>query len=176
MALFTTPDTVTVTMVRLALTPGGDQADVASAASLDDTDLDAAIGDAADEVAARIGNQVALPLADPAPSLAVTLVVDIAAYLATLTWRRGDPLPAGHPVGLRYERAQNLLTLITAGKAALTSGEDDQSGSVDVGAADVTVINPNAGPLFDTTDAPVDFTTGSGRVVGYVGFPGGSLG
>lgn len=144
---YTDPSTV-----RLALSPDGDQMDVGSAASLGDPDLAAAIADASDEVNARLGGMYAVPFTDPVPDLVVTITVAIAGYLATLTYRRGDPLLPGDPVGLRYARAQSLLGQLSTGAATL--GATGSPPAQTTGAAPV-VTNALSGDLFTPADFPV---------------------
>jgi phage gp36-like protein len=131
--LYTTRDEV-----RLALSPGGDVADEGSAASLSDDDLDDAVADAQAEVDARIGGNRFT--AATVPELVQNLTRDIAAYLATLTHRRGDPIDPNDPVQKRYDRAQGILRDIQAGKIELT-GEPDES-------VDAWVENVYSGDLF----------------------------
>lgn len=113
--------------VRLALSPGGDEADQGSAASLGDPDLLAAIADATNEVDGKLAGRYQVPFSDPAPDQVQTLTTDIACYLATLTARRGDPLLSGDPVLLRYTRAEQLLAQLQSGTMVLpgaTGGSD----------------------------------------------------
>lgn len=116
------------TDVRLALSPEGDPADVGSAASLEDPDLQAALNSAQDEVDGKIGGRYTLPLTAPYPDILMRITRDIAAWLATLTYLRGDPLLATNPVQLRYNAAEALLTQIQNGTLSLgaisTDGPD----------------------------------------------------
>lgn len=115
--------------VRVALSPGGDDTDLGSAASLSDADLLAKISDATDEVDSKLGDRYTVPFTDPIPALVGTITTAISAYLATLTYRRGDPLVTGDPVVLAYQRAEQMLTQLQAGTMALpnqTTGGDPE--------------------------------------------------
>ena len=83
-----------VDAVRAALNPDGGDADLGSAAGMSDTQLGAACVEADTEVIGRVYKRYPT-LPDPGPPLLVSIAVDIAAYLATLTVRRGDPLLRG---------------------------------------------------------------------------------
>jgi phage gp36-like protein len=137
-----------VPTLRLALSPGGDETDVGSAASLQDRDLEAAIADATDEVDGKIRSRYSLPF-DPVPTIIGRIATDIAGFLATLTYRRGDPIQPGDPVLLRYNAAEALLTQIQTGKIDL-----DATATPGPGGAPV-VANVLTGNLFDTDDFPI---------------------
>lgn len=117
--------------VRLALSPGGDESDTGSAASLGDADLQAAIDDATDEINGKIAARYTIPFPDPAPTLLARICRDIASYFATLTMRGGDPVLPGEPILLRYNAAEALLAQIQAGTLVLDfsdpGGETDLS-------------------------------------------------
>lgn len=153
---YTDPDTV-----RLALTPGGDEADVGTAAYLEDTDLDAAIADASDEVNATLAGRYAVPFADPAPDLIKTITTAIAAYLVTLTARGGDPLDRQDPVALRNARAVRLLGQLQSGAMQIGGGSGGPAGT-----PSVAVSNILDGPMFSPADFPVPgrYPSGSGRL------------
>lgn len=121
---YTDPDTV-----RVALTPGGDGADVGTAAFLDDSDLLMAIADASDEVNATLAGRYTVPFADPAPDLIKTITTAIAAYLATLTARGGDPIDRQDPVALRNARAVRLLGQLQSGVALIGGGAPAPAGN-----------------------------------------------
>lgn len=137
----------TVDAVRDTLNPDGGDGDLGSAASMSSTQLDVACSEADTEVIGRIFQRYP-SLPDPPPALLVTIAVDIAAYLATLTARRGDPLLPGHPVALRYARAQQLLTQIVAGNVTLVGVETVDSAA----ASDPASVNPTEGDLFSPRD------------------------
>lgn len=133
----------TPTTVRVALSPGGDPTDVGSAASLSDSDLQDAIDEATAEVDGRIRGRYSLPFTT-VPSLVSSITRDIAGYLATLTDRRGDPIPPGDPVALRYARAQTLLNQVATG--ALELDADPPTPAATSGSR--PFANPYSGSLF----------------------------
>ena len=115
--------------VRQVLAPDGDAShDTATAASLSDAELLVAIADASAQVDASVGESYPTPF-DPVPVLVRGLTRDVAAYLATLTYRRGNPLADDHPVALRYARARALLTDIATGRLSIEAGTVENSGA-----------------------------------------------
>lgn len=141
--------------VRRVLSPDGDRTDTGSAASLSDDDLEQAIAEAQAEIDARLASRYTVPFSFPVPVVIEQATRDIAAYLGTLTFRRGDPIDANDPVQLRYNRAQALLASIQAGKTELPVGSD---GPLSEATADAEVINPYDGDLFQLSD----FALGAG--------------
>lgn len=149
----------TLTDVRNVLSAEG-KADTATAASLSDGALQAAIDDATAEVNVRLAARYDVPFDDdrlgqarPVPDVVRTLTRDIAAYKATLTYRRGAPLDQYDPSVLRYNAADKLLTAIVRGTATLSM---DNSPSADQAAAtEGATFNRNTGPLFTETDMGV---------------------
>jgi hypothetical protein len=132
----------TIDDLRSALSPGGDDTDRGSAASLSDDDLRDAIVEAQSEVDARVPGE---PFVEgTAPPVVSAVTRDIAAYLATLTHRRGDPVPADDPVQLRYNRAKGILTDIGSGKIELSGAPDPT--------AEAFVENAYEGDLFTLDD------------------------
>jgi phage gp36-like protein len=129
--------------VRFALAPDGDTG-TSTAASLSDVELNDAIGEAQGEVDARLPG-------DPyptgqAPPIVSAITRDIAAYLATLTFRRGLALDPNDPVALRYKRATGLLADISAGRIDI----DPATGAAVP--AEVAIVNPYGGDLFGVDD------------------------
>lgn len=116
--------------LRGVLAPEGAGPDQASAASLPDDQLQAAIDNAGSQVDSALGVRYTLPLAAPVPPVVVSIVQDIAAWLATLTWRRQRPLPAESPIVLRYTRATALLDQLAKGTMVLPVAEGQPSGVV----------------------------------------------
>lgn len=104
--------------LRAVLSPDADSTDTGSAASMSDTELQVAIDDAQDEVDARLAARVTTPIVTP-PKIVVDVATDIAAWLATLTDRRGDPISPTDPVQLRYVRAQLNLERLVRGDIPL---------------------------------------------------------
>lgn len=156
-------DTYTdVTAVRQILSPDGStDPTLGTAASLSDAEIQEAINEAASEINARVAGRYTVPFAQ-APAIIEKLNRDIAAYLATLVYRRGDPIDPNDPVQLRYNRAQTLLAAIQNGKAELVGA----AGPVAEGTAEAEVINPYFGDLF----LPADFNLGPAPYRG-IGLP-----
>lgn len=147
---YTDPDAV-----RVALTPGGDDADVGTAAYLNDGDFLAAIADATDEVNVKLAVRYTVPFADGAvPDIIKTISTAIAAYLATLTARGGDPLDRQDPVALRNARAVLLLSQLQNGTALLDGVNPAPSSN-------------EAMPLFTDPDSDYLYTYGLPTAVGY---------
>lgn len=144
----------TVDDLRGALNPGAVQ-DQATASNLSEDELADAIGEAQAEVDALLGGRYAVPFADPpnTPPLVAQLTRDVAAYGATLTHRRFQPLAQDHPVRLRYDKAQRMLAALSKGTAVL-EGVD-----LDLATTDIAVANPYDGELF----LPDDFDIGPSR-------------
>jgi phage gp36-like protein len=132
---YTDPDTV-----RDRLAADGSDPSGSTAASMDDPALVEACNDAIAEVDGRIRGE---PFADAEiPPLVATIATDIAAYLATLTHRKGNPLPDNHPVALRYRRAQDLLAKAAAGQLDITLTDTRE-------VSEPQVQNPYDGALWD---------------------------
>lgn len=123
MASYTTPPAV---RDAVAASTGGSN-DPGSAASLSDAQIQEAIDNAGAQVDGALAIKYGLPLAAPVPQLVVSLTTDIAAYLATLTWRRNRNTPALAPIQLRYDRAVALLAQLVAGTIELPIGESAPS-------------------------------------------------
>lgn len=156
----------TATDVRNALNPGGaGQAGGGTAASLDDTAINDAISEADGTIDTylRTGTRYAVPTEtaqqDPGTGpVTVTVAIkpvrfwsrNIAAYLATLTFRRGKDLPADDPVRLRYTDTMTLLTAIRDGKGeAPLPAPDSSSGGT---SGEVFAANAYDQPLFGASD------------------------
>lgn len=130
-------------------------ADTHSASGANDEQLEAAIEDARTEIDARLAVRYPAPFDDPdhterpVPPVVARINRDLAAYLATLTFLRGAPLVAEHPISLRNAAAQNLLQGIATGKITLDlpgGRDDEQQPENKPGGA--TVINAYAGSMF----------------------------
>jgi phage gp36-like protein len=126
--------------VREALAPEGDTA--GTAASLSDSQLNDAITEATSEIDSTIQGA---PFTGTVPAVVSSIARDVAAYLASLAYRKGVELPSDHPVALRYARAEMLL-----GKAA--KGQLDLSGESESLSLEVGVANPYEGDLFTLED------------------------
>lgn len=129
--------------LRGALAPAGD-ASAATAASLPDAELTDAIDEAGQEVDARLSDRYTVPFGEPFPPLVVQITRDLAAWRATLTHRRSNPVDPNDPVRLRYMDALALLKQIGKGEVDL-----DVAGT---GAGEPTVINPLSTDLFSLAD------------------------
>lgn len=71
----------------------------------------------------------------PVPSLVQSITINIAAYYATLAYRKNKPLEANDPVLLRYQDAMTDLNAIQTGQISPSpydpsNGEDYESGHV----------------------------------------------
>lgn len=135
--------------VRRVLSPDGSrEAALGTAASLSNGEIGEAIEEAAAEINARIASRYSLPFSAPVPSLLEKLNRDIAAFLATLVYRRNAPLPAEDPVRLRYARAQALLDRVARGEVELTTATGLAGES-----AETEVINLYEGDMFSLDEA-----------------------
>lgn len=124
----------------------GSATDTGTAAELDDDTINRAI--AAQQAIVEAYARTRWP-DDQAPELVKSLVRDLAAYDATLVYRKGKDLSAYDPIYLRYQEARQVLTDIAAGRVQIEP-DPDQPGTGEGGRA--TVINPYEGRLFDRTD------------------------
>lgn len=135
------------TDLRLALAPGG-ALNPATAASLTDAELADAIAEAEQEVDGRLAARYAVPFPDGSvPPLVAQITRDLASFKATLVHRKGDPLPADHPVRLRHDHAQALLRQLVRGEIDLP-GVDEAVGAL----RQAAVVNPYEGALFGLSD------------------------
>lgn len=139
--------------VRKALTPGGSAADTSTAAGLDDTQIEDAIAEADSTVDAHLRSRYTIPQDPDNVAVAVAPVRwwsrNIAAYLATLTFRRNKDLTEDDPVRLRYNQTMALLIAIRDGKANLSLPPVvDGAGT----GTDITVINQYEGTMFGLED------------------------
>lgn len=115
---YTTPDAV-----RLALAPG--QADGSPSRSGTNTAADESDG-VLDRVIAKTDARIdrylraryTVPFIDP-PGDVGDIATDLAAYEATLAYRRGQPIQVNDPAQLRYNAAMKSLDDLAAGRATL---------------------------------------------------------
>jgi len=147
----------TVADVRGALDPDGDPSDPTSAAGQSDAALTAHIAEAQAEVDARLAARATMPLAT-VPTLVANITRDIAAYLAMLTYRKGDPIPQGDTVAARYARAQQLLAGLQSGEIPL----DIATAPAEQAVSQDTVVNAYDGALFQQSELGLVPTTGGG--------------
>lgn len=142
---YCTPDDV-----RAALRPAGETG--TTAAELDDAQLDDAVREAQSVVDGYLARRYAVPFADGSvPDLAWGLTRSIAAYLATLTYRRARDLDPQDPVQLRYDHALRLLRGVADGDLWLEPQPDGGAGGGTPGGV-VTTVNPYRGDLFTLDD------------------------
>jgi phage gp36-like protein len=147
----------TVFDVRNALTPGA-VADATTAASLDDAQITDAINEADSRINTYLPSDYTVPQTsvqqgDPVATFVVAPDIirfwsrDIAAYLATLTYKKHMNVPEDDPVRLRYEMAMEALRLAKDGKITLPP---DANAEDDLG--NVFVYNQYTGNLFGAED------------------------
>lgn len=161
----------TIRDVRLALTPSADSNDLTTAASLPDWQIEDALLEAEGVVNAYVLARYSIPTgeveetnpSDPletwvwvvAPSPVRGWTRDIAAYLATLTFRKHKDLTKDDPVRLRYLMVLQMLEDVRDLRASLPPifppAEDP-----DGGVPGVYVANLYEGTLF----GPEDFGLG----------------
>lgn len=160
-APYVNPDDVRATLAGTATLAG-------SAAALADDDLLNAIYEAQDEVNARIAGRYTTPMVD-VPPLVGNITRDIAAYLATLTYRRGNPIQPGDPVLLRYQRAQTLLGQVANGQIVLSASPPPGQTS------GTPTANPYSGSLFGAPnylrDVPTPDPTPADPLPDYIPAP-----
>lgn len=108
--------------VRNALTPGADDADLTTAASFTDAQIEDAIKEADGNIDTYLSGKFGIPTdpdATPPNSVAVYPVRawsrDIAAYLVTLTYRKSKDLQPDDPIRLRFLWVIGILEKIAAG-------------------------------------------------------------
>ena len=112
---------------------------------LDGDQIENAIADADAQIDLVLRRRYSLPLQEPVPSIVNTLSINIATYLASLTFRGTTPLDGSDPTVLRYERARRLLEDIRNGRVDLDALERVNE---EVGAD--SVFNMLEKPLFPT--------------------------
>jgi len=149
--------------VRNALTPGAASTDPSTAGGLSDEQIDDAIAQAD----ARINGYLPADYTVPMITLENDLQVasspfrfwsrDIAAYLATLTYKRNKDVPLDEPVRLRYTDTMADLLAVSRGTYQLP---DDGVTDGDLG--EVFVYNQYEGQLFGPSDFYLAPVTGYG--------------
>jgi hypothetical protein len=152
--------------VRNALTPGGSSSDTTTAASFSDAQIEDAINEADSIIDTHISLLYDIPQ-DPDEALVAVEPVrwwsrDIAAYLATLTFKRSKDIPADEPIRLRFALVMSLLVAIRDGKASVELPPAD-------GGSEVVVQNLYTGYLF----GPEDFGLAPAGYSGPGIWPGG---
>lgn len=151
----------TVSMVRLALVPEiADPSKIPpspsrTAADLPDPQLADAIAEADAQIDAMIGKFYATPVqpvGSPSPAIPHPLDYwsrNIAAYNATLTFRKGLDLLDTDPVVRRWKATLDALTLVATGKSTLTLPTNQGPGGATGGGPPV---NPYSGTMFPMGD------------------------
>jgi phage gp36-like protein len=152
------PGYTTVANLRYALAPGGVDTHNATAAALPDVELADAIAEAAQEIDAYLSDRYETPF-DPVPPLVEQICRDLAAWGATLTHRRSNPIDLRDPVYLRYVHAHDLLLQIAAGTVDLigVGGEDIGTDTGTAGGA--TLVNAYDPALFVMGDFGIGVRT-----------------
>lgn len=106
--------------VRLALVTGGGSTDGSSAASLPDDQIIDSIREAQSMVETYVASNFTWDRTlEPSVDPVRWLTRDVAAYLATLVYRRGKDLAATDPVALRYAHALRVLSDISTGRVTI---------------------------------------------------------
>lgn len=165
--------------VRIALTPGGSSEGQETAASLEDWQIEDAINEAEGVVRLHVLSRYTIPVSEivedlpetPEEGDVETVTVapypvrgwtrNIAAYLATLTFRKNKDLTEDDPVRLRY--ASTLADLVSVLEGRFDLNEEDFPLPDDVGGGTVHVVNQYEGKLF----GPEDFGLGyAGQIRG----------
>jgi hypothetical protein len=158
--------------VRLAANPlwveGSPEPNAAAqdASSLSDEQLTAAIVQASARIDSYIGARYQTPVAEVLDDAGQPLepvqypdeqikfwTVDIALFLATLTYLRQMPMGPQSPVMLRYQSAMADLVSVRDGKSVLALPPAVSGDAVDSSGGYAGVVDPGTGGLFDAGDA-----------------------
>lgn len=161
--------------VRNALTSGGDKTDKETAAGLPDWQIADAIEEASAIVETHISTRYKIEVKDGEQTVGTQTVDievadapvrwwtrDIAAFLATLTFRKGKDLAEDDPIRLRFNMAMGFLTAVRDGSMNLPNFPGaDTSGD----AQGVEVFNKYEGTLFEPEDLGLSAASDSTRRV-----------
>lgn len=116
-----------------------------TAADLDVDQIRLAIADAESQVNLALKRRYVVPFEEGlVPDTVKWLTLNIASYLALLTFRGSSPVGEGDPLSLRYDRARRMLDNIQSGRV-------DVDGAVEVVSLDdavPAVYNEFQEPLF----------------------------
>jgi phage gp36-like protein len=144
-----------------------------NAASLPDPKIEGAIEQAAAEVdgwlSGRYGSNLPFTVV---PMMVKSLTVDIAAYLADLTYRQASDFSSElDPVYLRYQRAKTTLEKLADGTVSLPDVDEDGDGDPDTPPIDAAAFAVNAytGSLFMPGDFDLCHTWDERSRYGYFG-------
>jgi len=140
--------TLYATVSDLRLIMDGTDAGTGTAAQLSDEQLTLALQAASNRVSVYAGSvyDSSTPQATP-PDIFHDLTLDLAAFWATVTYRKSKAMAADDPVRLRYNDAQALLNAVRDGKLRL-----DVVAPGGVGQETGHVVNPLP-PVFTPDDS-----------------------
>lgn len=133
MTVYLTPTELRVALSRDAQHPEG------TAAEMSDAVLQLSIDAATAQIDARLYDRYITPFPDPPPPLVVSMTTAIAAWLADLGYRQSVDSNSQDPVAKRYQWANEMISRLTNGTAALPGVPTH---------AQMVVINPYEGQLF----------------------------
>lgn len=120
---------VTLPQFKAALSAGSSLG-ARTAANLADERLTAALDEAHDEVLGKLSTLYTLPVDEAAgPAIVRSLILNVAAYVATLEWLQGKELPERDPIVLRYQRAQKMLREVVDGTLVVDGLEKAGAGA-----------------------------------------------
>jgi phage gp36-like protein len=109
---------------------------------LDGDQIENAITDADAQIDLALRRRYLLPLQEPIPNIINALSINIATYLASLTFRSTTPVDSNDPTVLRYERARRLL-------------EDIRNGRVDLGVLERVTEESGTDSVFNMLEYPL---------------------
>jgi phage gp36-like protein len=147
--------------VRNALSRGGASSGTNTASDLSDAQIADAIAEASAVVDVSVNGPYDPCVGDVVPGIITFWTRDIAAYLATLTWRASKDITERDPVVLRYTMATSYLNRVASGSMVIPM----PSAPGDV----ATVINTYEGYLFHSWN--FDLTGRSEGIDEFQGFP-----
>jgi phage gp36-like protein len=157
--------------VRNALAPDGASGGTNTAADLDDPSIIDAINEASSVVDSYVSGPYDTSIGDVIPTVISFWTRDIAAYYATLTWRKSKDLTPQDPVTLRYQAALAGLEGIAAGTVSIPMPQDvGEQADVEVPVGMQTPL-PWGNQLFNWWDFDLTGYGASGRG-GWAMWPG----
>lgn len=128
--------------VRFALVDLGTSTNTNTAADMDDTTITDSIAEGSAQVDVYIGGPYRPDLGDIVPDIIKYLTRDVAAFLATCTWRKSKDFAADDPVLMRWNWAIEQLKAFASGAASIPGGGPTNVDEV------ATVANPYPFTLF----------------------------
>jgi phage gp36-like protein len=132
--------------VRIALTQAGSATGSNTAADMDDVTISDSIYEASGVIDGYIGGSY--QPSDTVPPIVTFWCRDVAAFLATCTWRKSKDFAAMDPVWLRYQWVLGQLNGLGAGSIVLPGGGPSNP----TGSSGATVVNPYPCTLFTPCD------------------------